>query len=506
VKLKAAVFISGMAVMIIEILGSRLIAPYFGNSIFVWTSIIGVVLASLSLGYYFGGRLADKEPSIEKLSQILLYAGLAVCFIPAISTPILLLSTLFGLKFGSITASLILLSIPSILLGVVSPYAVKLETKKLGVLGKTAGNLYAISTFGSIIGTFLTGFVLIPLIGVKSILYLVALLLFSASIILSIQNKIKVLASIGIMVMIIIYIAPKSEALDSAGLVYSHDTPYYHITVRDGEKWGRNLRNLHLDIGLQGGMFLDTNESIYPYSYFFQVPFTLREDIRDVLSLGTGAGITQSSLIKHYPDVRVDTVDIDSEVARVASEYFGFVESEKLRFYLDDARFFLTNSQKKYDLIILDAFTSDPSTPPHLTTTEMLGGIKDHLNEEGIFAANVIASIDGQYSHFFKNFAKTCRGQFSCVHILPMSGELEELQNIIIIGMDSSECIGKEDLRILLRTLPENPIVDWKTYSANLMFDDLNLTGASVLTDDYAPVEYLQMKASEKVVQRYYQY
>ena len=497
--LKTVVFVSGMSVMIVEILGSRLIAPYFGNSIFVWTSIIGVILASLSLGYYLGGRLADKEPIPLRLSFTLLYAGLLISFIPILSTPVLLLAVPLGLKYGALASSIILLSVPSVLLGFVSPYAVKLETEKLKFLGATVGNLYAISTLGSIIGTFLTGFYLIPHFGVKSILYFVSILLILASLTLSFRKMISYVSAVLIVLaLLIFYLAPKTSALEYPGVIYVKDTPYTRIIVK--EQGG--VRSMFLDVGLQGSIYSNSSESASIYPYFFLASFAVNPDIQNALFLGTGAGVTQMIIRSILPDVVIDSVDIDPDVNNAAKKYFNLVEDENLRLHTGDARYFLAQSKTKYDLIVLDVFSSDPATPPHLVTSQLIGEVKNHLTGDGIFIVNLIGAPRGQYSFFLRSFIKTTRVHFSCIHLLPVDKDEYAIQNVVLLASNSGDCIPRNELQQSLTNLPDNPHVKWSEYDQNMLAQNFPLEDAILLTDDYSPVEYVQLKVSEELLKR----
>jgi len=500
VKLKFVVFLSGMAVMVIEVLGSRLLAPYLGNSLYVWTSLIGVVLASLSIGYYVGGRLADIEPSLEKLSMVLIYCGIVVCFIPIASAPVILLSVPLGLKYGTIVASTILLSVPSILLGMVSPYAVKLETKRLGVLGSTAGNLYAISTAGSIVGTFITGFFLIPHFGVKFIFYLIGASLILSALLIKGRKSEYIAVGMIFLAVVLIYIAPKSAFLEPQNVLYLKETPYYRVLVQENPE--HTVRYLLLDIGLQGGILLNSSESAYSYAYLFQTAFAVKPNINDVLFLGTGSAVTQQAFRRIKPDITIDSVDIDPTVIKVAQQYFGAVQDDHLRYHVADARYYLRNSRKLYDVVILDVFTSDVSVPTHLVTQEMMADVKEHLKGDGIFATNVIGSVDGDLSAFFKSFLKTVNTEFSCVHVLPILDDRQELQNIVIVASEQKECMSKEAFQGALGSLSPNSFIDWGHYEKNLVVDDIDLSGAILLTDDYVPAEFLQMRASEKIFKK----
>ncbi|MCK4525627.1 MAG: fused MFS/spermidine synthase, partial [Candidatus Andersenbacteria bacterium] len=196
-KLYLIVFSTGAVIMILELIGSRILAPTLGTSIFIWTSLIGIILGAMSLGYFLGGKLADKNPNVETFSLIIFASGILIFFIIIIKTSVLEFSVFLGMKNGAIFSAIALFALPAVLLGTVSPYAARMAIKEVESSGRTMGNLYAISTFGSIVGTFLAGFYLIPNFGSTNILYTLAFLLFFISI-FSYYNKIrtiKILAS-----------------------------------------------------------------------------------------------------------------------------------------------------------------------------------------------------------------------------------------------------------------------------------------------------------------------
>lgn len=503
-KLYCTVFITGASVMVIEILASRLVAPYFGNSIFVWTSIIGVIMASLSVGYWWGGRVADKEPNEKSLSRIIFYSSILTAVIPLLSTPILMLCMFFGLKLGSVFSAAVILSVPSVLLGSVSPYAVRLSASKVQTVGETAGSLYSVSTVGSIVGTFLTGFVLIPHFGVKTVFFILSMVLFLTS--LNLSGK-KFFSQLTIIFLITVFFSLyQTRSVDALltvpGVIYQKDTPYNKIRVIEDEKQG--TRSLILDLGTQGGIYLNSSESAYPYADFFHAAFALKKNSSNALFLGTGAGVGQASYLRRHPELFIDSVDIDPDVIKVAKKYFFLNESEHLRFHSEDARFFLSNSDKKYDFIVMDVFGSDHSTPPHIVTTEMFGEMRDHMVYDGVFVANVIGSTEGKHSVFIRAFMKTALSQFNCVYVLPLRGyNLSVIQNIILLAQDTPECLTRQGFKDALSEIPYDlGHVNWSDVEYVLVPGDVDYSSAPLLTDDYVPADYLNSYVTEEIVNR----
>lgn len=238
--------------MALEILGSRFLAPYFGSTLFVWGSLIGVVLAALSLGYYYGGKASDRNPDFHTFSLIIFLAG-AYVLSTALTSPTLfefVLALRLGERYGPLLASFLLLAIPSFLLGIVSPYSVKLGARTFSRVGSVAGSLYSISTAGSIIGTFVTVFVLIPQFGVMKILFGVSIVLMSVSL-LGLTNKVR---AVVIMVISLAIALAVSEPVQAGGVIYEKDTPYHHLIVMDNSITG--IRTLILDNNFHSAMDL----------------------------------------------------------------------------------------------------------------------------------------------------------------------------------------------------------------------------------------------------------
>jgi len=352
-RLLLSVFVSGAVVMALELLGSRLLAPVFGSSIFVWGSLIGVVLAALSTGYYLGGKIADLRPDFQVLSIVIFLAGLFVIGLPALAPPLFdwVVKLSIGDRYSPLLATVALLGLPSVLLGMVSPFAIRLAAKSFEKLGKLSGNLYALSTLGSIVGTFLTVFVLIPEFGVnKIILSLGVTLLVVAFFGLGFRLKVFVLLLLLVLPLAAPYMVSRrltvaAYTLALGDTIYETDTPYHHLIVADAfdPVHQSTVRYLILDDNLHSAMDLNNpNRTVFEYTDYFNLGFLLSSNIARVLFIGGGGFTGPKAFLNDYPKVTVYVAEIDPEVIRVAEEYFAVNASNpRLHIYNEDGRILL---------------------------------------------------------------------------------------------------------------------------------------------------------------------
>lgn len=478
-RLEVSVFLCGAAVMILEITGSRIIAPYLGVSIYSWASLIAVVLGSLSLGYWYGGRIADKNPSERQYFQVMLLCGVSILSIPLVAPLAFLVSTPFGFKYGPLVASSILFVIPSVLFGMVSPYAVRLKTKRVGEVGSTAGSLYAISTIGSITGTLLAGFILIPSLSIKVILIATATAVSLLAVYYLRDYRLSLVFT-PIMVIGLIYAPPVFAILGTP--VFEHDTPYYHIRVMDVN----NTRTLFLDVDPHSAIDLHTLESPFKYIQSFILSLAFVESPENVLLLGMGGG-TIGRYFLDNTNSTVDIVEIDPEVVSVAEEYFNFTEIPgRVRVYTQDARVFLNKplEENRYDIIFVDLYPSHHSLPYHTATLESVEGIESLLKPGGVVAVNVISAVEGDYSSVFKAIYITYRQVFPRVYVFPMSPDrLQGIQNIVFFACNEDVEINETRLQELQRDLFQDGEAP-REYTKEI-------EPGILLTDDYTPIESL---------------
>ena len=483
--LRAQVIISGAAIMVLEILSSRLLAPYYGSTLFVWGSLIGVVLGGLASGYYYGGKKADANPSYNRFSLFIFFTGVYTLLI-TYATPLLfqfVLALRLGERYGPLAAALLVLALPSFMLGGVSPYAIKLSTRSLDRVGRTSGNLYSLSTIGSIAGTFLTTFVLIPELGVNTILYTLSSILILASL-FGLVSRLKVLAVLLIALSIGFAVTPQ---VPSGGVIFSKDTLYHKLVVQDDVITG--LRTLILDNNFHSAIDLrDRDRVVYPYTGFFHIAMAYNPNIENVLFIGGGGFSTPKRFLNDYPNVKADVVEIDPDVVNAAEQFFFVEESSRLKILTEDGRTYLANTNKKYDLIVLDAYAKT-YIPFHMMTKEYFQLVSSNLSDDGIVVSNVIASIDGDSSAIFHSMLKTMQSIFPNADVYPVSGEIPLIQNIIIVAPKSPERFPINVLQERAATIVKLPRVN--EYLANRLANNPSTDDALLFTDNYAPAENL---------------
>jgi len=492
-KLYLIVFLTGAIVMVLELVGSRIMAPVLGTSIFVWTSLIGIILGAMSLGYYFGGKLADKNPKVEIFSLIILAAGISVFFTIIFRNPILDLSAFFGLRTGSAFAAIFLFAMPALFLGTVSPYAVRLSMKKVENSGNTVGNLYAVSTFGSIFGTFLAGFYLIPSFGSVNILYALAIMLFLIS--LYSCNKKERVIPLAFFLLAFLFISIGSSAMDKSGLIVDEDSAYSRIRVFETkDENGKKILVMSVENFADSGMFLNSDELVFTYSKYFMLDKVFKKDIKKAVMFGGAAYSIPKKFLTRSKKGEIDVVEIDPKTTEIAKKYFRLKDDKRMKIYHEDARIFLNsaaeNSGNKYDVVYNDAFSSACSMPFHLTTKEAVEKIYNVLKDDGLYIVNMISAISGEKSGFFRAEYKTLKEKFKNLFVFPVKSKdknsSEQVQNIVIIASKKEIDIGN-----ILENNKEGETGEllnnyWKY---KVKTDDIE-----TLTDDFAPVNYYASK------------
>ena len=482
--LELAVFICGAVVMIFELVGSRVLSPYFGTSIFIWTSLIGIILGSLSLGYYLGGKIADKKPNFSSLSLIIFLSSVFIGLTILIKDSLLVFLQInfSDIRISSIIASLILFLPASVLLGMVSPYAVKLKLNSLNTSGSTVGNLYAISTAGSIIGTFLSGFYLIPHFGTNKLLIILSMTLIIVSLSLSIKKFIKIKIFV-FTIMIISWpvLNGLNHLLEEKGFI-DIDTAYNRIWIYNYKNQDANKSEKRMEIGgaRNSSMFLSNDELANEYNKYYHLVKNFNPDFKTTLMIG-GAGYSYpKDFLLKYPEATIDVVEIDPKVTELAKKYFRLKENSRLTIYHEDGRIYLNKTQKKYDIIFGDAFSSYYSLPYQLTTKETIQKKFDILNDNGVVIVNIISSIKGEKGQFLRAEYATYKNIFPQVYLFPVQepNDDNEIQNIMLVALKS-----KKD-PIFNNTDPK-----LKEYLQHLWKGEVDMD-MPILTDDYAPVDY----------------
>jgi len=481
----------GALVMVVEVLGSRVMGPVFGVSLFVWTSLITVTLIALALGYAAGGILADRKGSPDWLYGLIMAAGLLVLAIPLLRGPVLKASLPLGLRAGSLFGSTLLFGPALFLLGCVSPYIVKIAVREMRNIGRTVGLFYAVSTFGSFLGTVLTGFVLIAWFGVTRILVFTGLLLVLLGLgyFLVYRKKAALLALLVIPLLLFGGEAPSAVTLPDGtrlSVLFSRDTYYGKLKVVDRVTPSYRYREMMIDGMVQGGVDMANNLSIFPYSYFLGfLPYGLNPTGRDCLVVGLGAGVVP--MWYESKGIRTDVVEINPDVARAAGEFFSFRLKGDL--HVEDARFHLVKSKKQYDYIILDVFTGD-TTPSHLLSVEYFRLLRPRLRDGGVVALNIHGSL-GEEVILTASVARTLREVFPQVETYPLfpPGAESPVGNIILVGYDGPPRTLRADL--VLDDPVHFKVIDTVGQRLGAKYVFPPGTPGFVLSDDYNPVEFL---------------
>lgn len=484
-SLELVVFLCGASIMILELIGSRLLAPFVGTSIVVWTSLIGIVLAALSIGYSYGGRLADKKPQAKLLAWIIFGAAIFVCLISGIK--LILFSLLDGNRLNhgtqAVVISVILFGTPSVLLGMVSPFAAKLKTESVQKVGGTIGNLYALSTVGSIAGTFLAGFYLITVFPISQIIIGIALTLFVCSFLLYKHSTRDILIKTAVFIVAFLVTFSLEEIFHNPA-VLTINTQYNNVSLYQTNLYqnGRRVQVMSLDGKLDSAMYLDSDELVFDYTKYYRLSQAYNPDIKKILVIGGAGYSVPKDFLKK--GVAVDVVEIDPELTTLAQKYFDPAYQLQpanylLNIYHEDGRTFL-NRQKgeQYDAIMLDAFKSY-SLPYQLTTTEAVNKMKQLLKPNGVILANVISTVEGEKGQFLQSEYLTFKQHFKQVdlYLVTIPGAGDTIQNLMLVGA-SSEAQSKvsPELTEYLSHKWINPVPK-----------------GQILTDNFAPVDQLML-------------
>lgn len=516
-SLLAVVFVCGVGTLGVEMVASRLLAPYFGTSQPIWAVVIGLTLGYLAVGYHIGGRLADRRPEETLLYRIVLLAGIATAFIPILAAPILGFSqqALAGLAVGGFVGALFgvlaLFAIPVTLLAMVGPFAIRLQLHRAanGVAGAgaTAGTVSALSTIGSIVGTFLTVLVLIPTLGtsVTTYIYAATLTLLGA---IGARDRagLAALALVAALAGFAFFAAGpvKAAGCDGCTLLAEYESAYNYIQVaaRQDPEYGQQVV-LMLNEGLAVHSIynvgfsedpLDTLTGGGPWDYFAIAPYVVagREpaDIQSLAMLGSAAGTTPAQFLAIYgPDTRIDAVEIDPRIIDVGRRYFGMrdatiaAEHPNYRVYAEDARYWLATAGGVYDVIGMDAY-HQPYIPFHLTTVEFFQLVRQHLTADGVAVVNAGMGPNGD-DRLGQAIVATMSQVFPQVYVL----ETERLSNQIIIGVNRDVGDGFANLLAAYERLEEPAL----RRTLERVYIPITTPTAAVapFTDDHAPVERL---------------
>ncbi len=449
--------------MIYEIVGSRILAPHIGTSTYTWTSLIGVILAALSLGYWLGGKLADRKPDLRILTSAIFLAGglVSVTILFNNSVLTLIAAAQIPLEIQAVFAALILFAPASVFLGFVTPYAVKLKTTTLDNTGKTVGRLYALSTIGSIFGTFAAGFFLIPYIGSIRTLYLIAGSLLFLSVFLAPFTITR--TNLGIIVLFIFGVGfneLRTVYLRQAQGFYDFDTEYSRVQIFETkhQKDGKPIRAMRIDPKFfQSSMYLDSDELTSEYAKFYHLMRHFKPDFKKTLMIG-GAGYSfPKEYLRINEEAEIDVVEIDPQMTALARRFFRLKDDPRLKIFHQDGRVFLNKAPSQtYDVVLMDAFSTLFTVPFQLTTIEAAKEIDRVLVKDGIVIFNLGGVLEGRGDRFLKAEIKTFKEVFPEVQVFKVDQAKRDsdVQNLIVIAvkktyLNGSGTDGSEVQRLL---------------------------------------------------------
>ncbi len=531
VKANIVVFISSFCILVIEIVAGRIMAPYVGVSLYTWTSIIGVVLAGISVGAYLGGLLADRYPRPSTLGWLLFISGLGALSISPLTNLVGGAHFETSLMVRILLITTIIFFVPSCILGMISPVVVKLALKNLDRTGNVVGKIYAFSTLGSILGTFATGFFLISWMGTRTILLTMgAILIVCAPIFGNFFSRKKVLFQFSLVLLFFFVvffpvavwvgyasIDPEERTLPSSPLeamktlyqlaftfpkdedtYFFKESDYYTIKLKRNQTrsgGGGALESLILDHLVHSYTDLkDPFHLEYEYLRIYEEVVRWQSGKRNpfrALFIGGGGYTFPRFLEAKYPDAEIDVVEIDPEVTRIVHEYLGVSKDSKIRSFNQDGRWFVMNCHEKgkYDFIFGDAF-NDLSIPYHLTTKEFAAQLKALLKPDGMLLANVIDSFkSGQFMPAYIRTLEEVFGRGN-VFLLTLSSDYDQMGISTYVVLASPKTWDMEDF---VRTIKRAP---GREMTAHVMPQErlqqyLKERDAIVLSDDYVPVDNL---------------
>ncbi len=495
--IKLIVFFGGLTSVGTEICASRLVAPYFGDSTFIWANLIGLTLAYLSLGYWIGGKVADRYPRAWLLFVLTAIAAVWSGLVPFMSRPILSASLhafqnlSVGAFYGSLVGVLLLFSVPITLLGFVTPYAIRLRVHGVSDAGNVAGNTYALSTVGSIAGSFLPVLLLIPWIGTTRTFLVLALLLLAPSLLGLLRLRaLTPAAGVAVATALTLVALPLSghhviRPAEAGQIIYETESSDNYIQVT---KTSDGTVNLILNDGHAIHSVYNPNQLLTggPWDYFMAGscfnPGFEPDQVHRALIIGLAGGTAARQMTAAYGPIPIDGVEIDPKIVEVGRKYFGMTEPN-LNVIVNDGRYVLRTTDRTYDVIGVDAY-KQPYIPFQLTTKEFFTEVSDHLSPSGVAVMNVGRTATDY--RLVKAMASTMRSVFPNVYLI----DVQAFDNTMVIGTKQPTRLANFAASVAglpqgspIRTVGEMSLQTGKVREWT--------SRATVFTDDHAPVEWV---------------
>ncbi|MBI4061917.1 MAG: fused MFS/spermidine synthase [Elusimicrobia bacterium] len=476
--LMTSLFATGLCSLVVEIVGTRLISPFYGSSIYTWSALITTTMVALAAGYAWGGRLGDRDPHLVLFARLLLAAGAAVAIIPVLREPVLRASAPLGLKFGALAAAAALVGPTLVLLGMMGPVVTRLTATSALDAGRRSGDAWAVSTLGSVVGAALAGFVLIPLWPGSRILLGAAAALAGLGA-WGLWLATRRASAAAIVAAAFLVLSVRAGGGRHGAVLERVESAYGRVEVFDaGERLcllvnGTNQSEMDKSTGLSAAVYLRA----------LQWTRALRPKARTALVLGLGAGLLPRALER--TGLTVDSVEIDPEIVRAARRHFGY--APRGRTFVDDARALLESRDERWDLMVLDAFGSE-SPPCHLFTVEAFTRMRRSLTPEGVLAVNLVSGVLGPEGRPWRATYKTLARVFPNVRVFVGAQTAPGLFNVLFFAADghldapasSAPADAREAVAAMLPLeLTPRPA------------DAAEMSAVAEMTDDYAPLDSL---------------
>ena len=476
--LYGTVTISGAAVMMLELLGTRIIGPFYGVSLYVWSSLISVALIALALGYYLGGLVADKQTRF-RLSYAIALAGLTTAAIPFVSRPILLWTNDLGLRAGAFTSALLLFALPLTCLGMVGPQVIELAARRRAGVGMAAGSVFAVSTVGSVVGTLLLGFFLLPALGSRVILYGVSVALILLALVVAWYERRWGHAVLPVAVAAIatgagLWLQANPEPIGYGDYRLVHQAESHYGWVRVVDDRARRVRWMLSDASIISALRLDTRGPVLSYQKIIAALPHLHPEGRNALLIGLGGGYIAMAFAAQ--GIATDALELDPEVAKAAQQYFLYEPSGAL--LVGDARYQIRRLDQQYDFIVHDCFTGG-SVPSHLLSVEMLRDLDRLLKDDGLLALNFVGFTKGPEADAAAAVYRTL-GEVYPHRLALVSLPGEAFNDFVFLASRQPISLAAEDAAWLAER--EYPMP----------------TEGELITDDFNPLERLQVAKAER--------
>lgn len=498
-------FTAGFALMTLELVSARIMAPIVGSSIFTWTSVIGITLLGLSLGSYLGGIIIDKYKNNRFLASAFILSSIFIFIIPLLEkTARSFIFINLDILWIVIIISLFLFLLPSLSIGLLQPMILKMYADNFLEIGKRYGILSAIWSLGSILGVFTTGFYFIKTIGSSFTLYIIASILFVLGIFfLVIEKKKKIFLTILFLIFVLLSINLIDEKQLPPNIVFEKETGYYMAKVVDSNapEIIRPARILFLDFDSHSIEYEKKYEPSFLYTSLYPIFQKINPEIKKIHVIGGGAYTLPKKLSAFYKNSEVSVTEIDEEVTDIAKKYFN-LNDKQIKTFSEDARIHFIKDNQKYDLIFGDAYNSFISVPWYLMTLEFTDLIKNRLSNNGIYALNFISSLGGEGSEFFQSMLKTFSDTFPNHYIFALGKKYSSVQSIILVGLNSKN--QKPLAQLKKEMLEDNNTAAFANFLINQ--NEIITSKGITLRDDFAPVENLMIPTIKKYFPYYLEF